>query len=249
MKKAILLSSVFAVGAAFAAEVESVNAIGVLKFSTTDRPAVMLVAVPFAGYGSENCNVRVTDLISTSGLPNGTILRAARETQGEYDVWHLENGQWVPSEVVAINDAGQGKISNAGSATDKTIGRGNSVWLDFTNLTEPDTIPGNVTLLGQMPDSGSLALALASGKWSLIGNPGVTASLNLVSSIKNAGVGDKICIQAANGYLTTYTYSSTDSGCWKARVGGKPTKFEAINIKDGEGCWYYAAGDGRSFTF
>ena len=241
MKKAILLSSVLAIGAAFATEVESGNAIGVLKFSTTDRPAVMLVAVPFAGYGSENCNVRVTDLISTSGLPNGTILRAARETQGEYDVWHLENGQWVPSEVVAINDAGQGKISNAGSAADKTIGRGNSVWLDFSGLTQP----GEVTLLGQMPGSGSLALA--SGKWSLIGNPHVASTFNLNTAISGAAKGDQICVQEANGNLTTYMYS----GAWKYRdaTTGKMTTVESLAIAPGVGCWYYAAGTGRSFTF
>lgn len=241
MKKAILLSSVFAIGAAFATEVTSGNAIGVLKFSTTDRPAVMLVAVPFAGYGSADCNVKVTDLISTSGLPNGTILRAARETQGEYDVWHLVNGQWEPSDVVIINDVGQGEISNAGSATDKTIGRGNSVWLDFTNVAKPT----EVTLLGQMPGSGSLTLA--SGKWNLIGNPGVASTFDLNTAITGVGKGDQICVQDSNGNLTTYMYSTA----WKYRNAetGMMTQVESLTIAPGAGCWYKAAGTGRSFTF
>lgn len=249
MKKAILLSSVLAIGAAFATDVTSGNAIGVLKFSTENRSAVMLVAVPFAGYGSAACDVKVTDLISTSGLPDGTILRAARATQGEYDVWHLENGQWEPSEVVTINAAGQGEVSNAGSAVDKTIGRGNSVWLDFSDLTEPLTKPANVTLLGQMPGPGEGSLTLASGKWSLIGNPGVTASFNLKSAITNAGTRDRICVQDANGNLKDYTYSGGD---WKFR--DSDGKVQAVGedgliVKDGEGCWYFANGDGRLFNF
>lgn len=246
MKKAILLSSVLAIGAAFATDVTSGNAIGVLKFSTTDRPAVMLVAVPFAGYGSAASNVKVTDLILTAGLPDGTILRAARETQGEYDVWHIENGQWEPSEVVTINAAGQGEASNAGSAADKTIGRGNSVWLDFTGIDQSGTKPANVTLLGQMPGEGSLALA--SGKWSLIGNPGVTSDFNLISAIENAGVGDQICVQHTSGYLKIYTYSGT---AWQTRDDEtyKITEVSSLFIKDGEGCWYFAKGANRTFTF
>ena len=241
MKKAILLSSVFAIGAAFATEVTSGNAIGVLKFSTSGRPAEMLVAVPFAGYGSEKCNVRVTDLISTAGLPENTILRAARETQGEYDVWHLVNGQWEPSEVVTIDAIGQGMIGTAGSAADKTIGRGNSVWLDFTNVAKPT----EVTLLGQMPGEGSLALA--SGKWNLIGNPGVESTFDLKSAITGVDKGDQICVQDSNGNLTTYMYSTA----WKYRNAetGMMTQVESLTIAPGEGCWYKAAGTGRSFTF
>lgn len=242
MKKAILLSSVLAIGAAFATDVTSGNAIGVLKFSTSGRPAVMLVAVPFAGYGSADCNVRVTDLISTAGLPDGTILRAARETQGEYDVWHLVNGQWEPSEVVIINDAGQGKSSNAGSADDKTIGRGNSVWLDFSGLTKP----ANVTLLGQMPGSGSLALA--SEKWNLIGNPGVANGFDIIGAIVKAGNEDKICIQHTSGTLTTY--ERLDDGWWiRDPDSGFPSEVTTLPIKDGEGCWYFAKGADRTFTF
>ena len=242
MKKAILLSSVFAIGAAFATDVESGNAIGVLKFSTTDRPAVMLVAVPFAGYGSAACNVKVTDLISIAGLPDGTILRAARETQGEYDVWHLVNGQWEPSEVVTIDAAGQGKISNAGSADDKAIGRGNSVWLDFSGLTKP----ANVTLLGQMPGSGSLTLA--SGKWSLIGNPGVANDFDIIGAIVKAGNGDKICIQHTSGTLTTYERSDSD-WCTRDPDTGIPGEVTTLYIKNGEGCWYFANGTDRELNF
>ena len=249
MKKAILLSSVLAIGAAFATEVTSGNAIGVLKFPTTNRPAVMLVAVPFAGYGSEACNVKVTDLISTSGLPEGTVLRAASATANKYDAWRLEGGRWTPIEAVTIDDAGVGKISTTGSAADKTIGRGNSVWLDFSDLTEPLTKPANVTLLGQMPMPGEGSLTLAPGKWSLIGNPGVTASFNLKSAIMNAGTRDRICVQDANGNLKDYTYSGGD---WKFR--GSDGTVQAVGeggliVRDGEGCWYFANGAGRLFTF
>lgn len=243
MKKAILLSSVFAIGAAFATDVESGNAIGVLKFSTTDRSAVMLVAVPFAGYGSADCNVKVTDLISTAGLPDGTILRAASATENKYDAWRLESGKWTTIDVVEVDAAGRGKISNAGSAADKTIGRGNSVWLDFTNVAKPT----EVTLLGQMPGSGSLALA--SGKWSLIGNPGVTSTFDLNTAIKNAGTRDQICVQDAAGNLKNYTYSS---GKWKTRASdGKVKEVSSTDliIKAGEGCWYFANGTERSFNF
>lgn len=241
MKKAILLSSVFAVGAAFAAEVKSGNAIGVLKFPTTDRPAEMLVAVPFAGYGSGAGNVKVTDLISTAGLPENTVLRAASATSGKYDVWRLVGGQWTSPAVVEIDAAGNGRISNSGSAADKTIGRGNSVWLDFTNAEKP----GNVTLLGQMPGTGSLSLA--SGKWSLIGNPGVTTSFDLISGITGAGKNDQICVQGTDGKLTSYIYSDG----WKTRD-AKTAEVTSVNsrtIAPGEGCWYYAVGDGRSFAF
>ena len=245
MKKAILLSSVFAVGAAFATEVTSGNAIGVLKFSTTDRPAEMLVAVPFAGYGSAACNVKVTDLISTAGLPENTVLRVASATPNKYDAWKLVGHEWIPLNVAEIDSKGQGKVSDIGSAADKTIGRGNSVWLDFTGLEKPTS----VTLLGQEPGEGSLALV--SGKWNLIGNPGVTTTFDLASSITGVGTRDQICVQDANGKLTTYTCTYSDkSWKWKTRNDdGITITVKSLTIKPGEGCWYFANGDNRSFTF
>lgn len=229
MKKAILLSSVFAIGAAFAGTttVDGQNVLGTLKFSTEGRPNQMLVAVPFAGYGAGN--ISPTNLVSTSGLPEGTILRAVNSDGSGYDVWRVTDAKtWEKVNTVSVGDQPKAPGSTA-------AGRGSSLWLDFSTVSKP----GDVLLLGQMGAS-SGAVKLAEGM-NLIGNPSATGSFNLAAGgvVTDAGAGDMIYVQTGSGVLKTYKFSATKDG-WTYTDQSGVHVVESITVNAGEGCWFYA---------
>lgn len=231
MKKAILLSSVFAIGAAFAGTttVDGQNVLGTLKFSTEGRPNQMLVAVPFAGYGAGN--ISPTDLVSTSGLPEGTILRAVNSDGSGYDVWRVTDAKtWEKVNTVSVGDQPKALGSTA-------AGRGSSLWLDF-----PTTVskPGDVLLLGQMGAS-SGAVTLAKDKLNLIGNPSATGSFDLAANgvVAGAGAGDMIYVQTGSGVLKTYKFSATKKG-WTYTDQTGMHEVKSITVNAGEGCWFFA---------
>ena len=231
MKKAILLSSVFAIGAAFAGTttVDGQNVLGTLKFSTEGRPNQMLVAVPFAGYGAGN--ISPTDLVSTSGLPEGTILRAVNSDGSGYDVWRVTAGKtWESVSAVSVGEQPKALGSTA-------TGRGSSLWLDFSTVSKQ---PGDVLLLGQMGAS-SGAVTLAKDKLNLIGNPLVADGFNLAADgvVAGAGAEDVIYVQTGSGVLKTYKFSATKNG-WTYTDQTGMHEVKSITVNAGEGCWFFA---------
>ena len=237
MKKTILLTSIFAVGAVFAADpapasspasIESQNAIGVLQVATTSKPGKILLAVPFAGYGADENGVgqkiKATELVSPANLADGTKLYVPNATSRKYDVWTVNNKEWSAVESIDIDKEG---LVNKIGVGEGTIDHGSAIWLEFPNDTRPQ-----LTLLGQ-GDVAKTSIALAKDKWNLIGNPGVD-DFNLVTKIVGADSGDQITVQKAkSGELKTYTRIGN------AWYSGRSTA-SSIVIAPGDGCWIYA---------
>lgn len=223
MKKAILFSSIFAIGAAVA--VDSDNAIGVATIDPTDKGDQKLVAVPFDGYVDGAVNV--SDLVSPTGLAEGSKLYVV--VNNGYAVWNLsKEGDWVSANVVSIGKNGvQSEVATSFEADKVTVKRGDAFWL------EPAT--GSATtayLLGQMPDSiSSGSVTTSAGKWNYIGNP-LTVKATLSGSFAS---GDVIIKQTSTGVQKNYTYGND---AWNSRSGLSKTTDSAISLQPGEGCWF-----------
>lgn len=228
MKKTILLSTIFAVGAAFAdgTDIQSSNAIGALNLSITNSAAQTLVAVPFLGYEAGSA-VKVKDMVKTSNLGTGSKLYVP-DGNGAYNTWTLNaSGQWIADAKVTINANGLPTAGQSDSE-DVTVKRGDAFWI------EPVNAAGTIYLLGQDAEPGTSAV---SPGWNLIGN----ASTRDVMYSKVADNFDQIVIQVA-GKLRYYTYKSgkgwryqKDNGAWCS----DPPCIEA-----GQGLWYKAASGG-----
>lgn len=225
MKKTILLSSVLAVGAAVAANVTSDNAVGVLAINPTDKGAQKLVAVPFDGY--VNGSVRVSELVSPTGLKKGSKLYAV--TTGGYDVWELDNdnGKWVPGKTITVGNGKpvEGESMAAGVAT---VTRGDAFWLEPASGSATTTY-----LMGQKaadPMTGSVTVVPK--KWNLISNP-LTVRATMSGTFAEE---DCVTKQKSTGHQSQYKYNGSK---W-IRTGEdlKPVIYENLTLEPGEGCWF-----------
>ena len=241
MKKTILLTSVFAAGAALAdgpqpVEVGSSNAAAVLEVASVPAGRPVLVAVPFAGYGANGGALKVTELVSTRGLPEGTLLRAAKAIDGQnatYDTWQLKNGAWDAVDTVNVDEKGEGTKGATPSADTVTLARGHAFWLEL-----PAGTSGSFALLGQEPAAGG-SVKLEKGKWNLVGNPGVTFA-QLEQKISGATEGDQFVIASEEGTALPYIFDGKD---WTKTVdlSGKTGTPPAVGA--GRGVWVFVNGD------
>ena len=233
MKKTILLSSLFAVGAAFATTVESGNAVGALdkQISTSDATQI-LISVPFLGYDGEA--VKVAEMVKTSNLDTGSKLYVP-DGNGKYNTWKLNaSGQWVADTQVVIGEDGQPSSEGQSASQDNaTVKRGDAFWLEPVFKTgTTDTI----FLLGQ--GDGTPGTSTVASGWNLVGN----ASTDEVSlgELKSADF-DQIIVQH-EGKLRYYTYKDSKGG-WryqKETVWSDPSS-EPLKIAPGQGFWYKSA--------
>lgn len=228
MKKTFLFASVFAVGAALAVDFGSANALGVLQVDGSTKPKKVLLSVPFAGYGTD-AKIKVSELVETSSLPEGTKLRVACE--GGYYTWRLAEGQWVPqNNGDTLVNIGQNGVTTP-PADEVTIGRGNSFWLEIPESN------GEIkyTLIGQQDLSGT-GVALTGRKWNLVGNPNV-ANYNVSAKILLKAKGDCISVQnGTTGFVKTYWF---DGGKWWCGL----SSVDNVEINPGDGCWVLVASD------
>lgn len=243
MKKTILITSVFAVGAALAdgpqpVEVVSSNAAGVLEVASVPAGRPVLVAVPFAGYGANGGALKVTELVSTRGLPEGTLLRAVKAIDGRtatYDTWQLKNGAWGSEwrYVVEVDETGAGTKGATPSADTVSLARGHAFWLEL-----PAGTSGSFTMLGQEPAAGG-SISLEKGKWNLVGNPGVEPA-QLEQRISGATAGDQIVIASAQGTALPYTF---DGKAWTKVIDFVGNTGTPPAVGAGQGVWIFVQGD------
>lgn len=257
MKKIVLLSSICAMGAVFAADPieglnDSSNVIGALSNPTKDKPQKILVAVPFLGYSASDSNVKVSDLIATANLPVETILRVVHETEErgviDWDCWILgSDKKWTPYETHLII-GGEKRQITSDPASNVNVGRGSSVWLEFPKkdgtVQWPDA--GDFYTLGQVDFGSSKSITLVSGKWNLVGNPGVE-SFDILAKLMPGGSGfsfnDQITVQSAPGSTlstVSYTYNTFQK---KFQRGVTPC--ESIQLEPGQGCWIKLKNGGQ----
>ena len=227
MKKTILLSSLFAVGAAFATTVESGNAVGALDFEVDSTPQQTLIAVPFVGY-ENNGAVKVEDMVKTSDLAQDSKLYVPNGTVGGYDTWKLDaDGKWIADKKVTISATGTSEGVSLDQNT-ATANRGDSFWLEpkFKN----EATSGTIFLLGQgVADDGQ---STAAQGWNLIGN----ASLKSVQLTTLTGTkGDQIIVQVG-GKLRYYSYNR-EMWTYQKPDGSRDTE-DPVEIQPGQGLWY-----------
>lgn len=237
MKKTILLSSLFATAAAglgaFAEDaggvangvsVESANAVGVLDVSVV-AGREQLIAVPFEGYGSGD--VKVSDIVKTSGLGEGSKLTAVSRSGSEVNSWTLTDGQWVPAVQVKVSNDGTSSETQGDSPATTTISRGDAFWLN------PKTSGGTAYVLGQQA-SGAVTVSAGAG-WNIVGNPEAGATVDVAAAVSNPAQGDEIVV-SGNGFEKRYAYMESVKG-WCHRVKGEITTVGGIDLAVGEGCW------------
>ena len=233
MKKTILLSSIFAVSAAFAkpAVVTSGNMIGALDtaIATSESQKQVLISVPFLGYETGGA-VKVCDMVKTSNLDKDSKLYVP-DGNGAYNTWTLNSdGEWVADEKVTIGAGGQPSEGQSASQADATVNRGDAFWLEpiFKNK----ATSGTIFLLGQGADGAGSSDA-AAGKWNLIGNASIAPKTIDITGTD----GDQIVAQVG-GVLRYYTYTAANGWSYKAK--GKLTKGNPV-IAAGQGLWYKPA--------
>lgn len=262
MKKIVLLSSIFAMGAVFAADIEGTNdcsnVIGALAnptVTTTDgKVQKILVALPFLGYGAGNVNSnKVCDLIATANLPEETILRVVTKSKGrevtEWNGWQLvtETGikKWRNIKAIEIDGKVDGiRVSTplAKNPEDVEVGRGSSFWLELPATDKP----ANFYTLGQVDFDSSKSITLEAGKWNLVGNPGVE-SFDILAKLTHGDGGfafnDQITVQSAPGStLSTISYTyNTSKGAFRRGV----TNCTQIPLEPGQGCWIKLKNGGQ----
>lgn len=235
MKTAILLSSVFAVGAALAGtEVSSGNAIGALDVAISNAPAQTLISVPFVGYTGEA--VAVKDIVKTSNLAANSKLYAVA-VGGGYNTWTLNaSGEWAADATVTILNGGQPIVGTAANQGDATIKRGDAFWIQ--PKFKDSASSGTIFLLGQ--EAGTGTSTAAAGTWNLVGNASVEK--RSLKELEGA-TGDQIVVQV-DGALRYYNYKSGKGWRYTKTDGtwSKPDD-EPLEIAAGHGFWYRPATD------
>ena len=236
MKKTILLSSLFAVGAAFAAatEVDSGNAVGALDLSVSNNVQQQtLISVPFVGYETDDAvKVKVKDMVKTSNLANGSKLYVA-DGNGGYHTWKLFNGAWVADNKVTIGAGGQPVEGAAADQDDFTVNRGDSFWLE--PVFAESATSGTIYLLGQKGDGEGSSRAAV--KWNLLGNASVDPVT--LSNAEDSGFanGEQVVVQV-NGKLRYWTYKTSKGGWYYVKNEGTRSTGEPLTIAAGQGFWF-----------
>ena len=235
MKKTILLSSLFAVGAAFAGEVTNANAVAALDLAVTTAAAQTLVAVPFEGF-EEGGKVKVNDIVKTSNLGDGSKLYVPN-AEGKYDTWTLTDGEWKADVQVEIGTAGTPVEKSGVASTEVLVDRGSAFWIQ-------PVATGKIFLLGQAADGAGSSTA--GDGWHLLGNASVDAKV-----IAGGDKDDTIVVQV-DGHLRYYTYS-TKKNAWRYTTDkgtlSDPTKDPLLTIAPGQGFWYNSKIPVESVTF
>ena len=225
MKKTILLSSILAVGAAFADATVNSTEIGVMGVNKPTS-AANLIAVPFLGYEADNITVK--DMVNTPELETGTQLYVPNAS-GTYDVWTLDgDGKWAKTSdnVVIGNDGVDGGSGPDAAAVTTT--RGSAFWLKPPAGAKSETTK-TCYLLGK-PGLAAGSSALVSDKWNLIGN-----TSGEPKAIPTGMEGEKVCVPTAAGGLITYTVRNDG---W---LNGRKTDC-TVTIQPGQGFWYFSKG-------
>lgn len=233
MKKTILLSSILAVGAAFA-DVKTttidINTVGVMGISMPS--SVQLVAVPFLGWNADA--ITINDMINTAELNVGSKLYAP-SGEDKYNIWQLTKGAgnskvWTKLEhEYVIDDKGAAKETETTSADVSVMSRGGAYWL------EPTGGSGTHFYLVGRPADVAGSSSLEADKWNLIGNTsGVAKEFPHAYGVKD----EIICVPNGNGGLTRYTYVERSSCVGWVKTGERAKTNDTI--QHGQGIWYFS---------
>jgi hypothetical protein len=211
--------------------------VGVMKVASDAK--LTIVAVPWKSLGSGD--IKVNELLHTGNRSAGDRLYAYDTVNKDYaaGTWELNNDKtWVPVGVTALknntNDATQQYADE-----NMTIKRGQGVWLERVDETEP------IYLLGQVTDEAATA-ELEAGtpaepSWNLVASPAAEA-LD-VTTLATAGADDDQIIVPTAGAPVNYTVRNGEWGYWKPvkdtdGIVRKVWTTTDVKVPAGTGFWY-----------
>ena len=219
-----------------------------------------LLTVSFEAIGNANGNATLNDVMGSNGL---TSYKDDFVTAGDYvQTWDMEKGNW--GSIYYYMDLGSIDASLADTwvddlftPNDVELAPGSSFWL-YANVDIPA-----LQFAGQVTTTAS-SYTLTGGKMNLCGNPyPTTLNLNDKSQVVITGMTSyKDDFVTAGDYVQTWDLSIANWGpiYYYMNLGSIDASLADTWVDDlftpvvtsiaaGSGFWYYAAGDGVTFTF
>ena len=229
--------------------VTSANTFGVLKVTCSAQKVI--IATPWVECLTAG-NVKVTDLVMTSGLETGDAI-LVHQTGNIFNCWTISGGEWTPATVVLTN-----AVINSGDASSAAIARGKAFWFVKASYSEPY----DLYLYGQdTSDAATSTVAAgtsASPAYSLLASPKTTAtnlnSANMFGFTPNAA--DEIRLPRTNLPDLVYTYKASQTG-WGTLTSEQipgTTRYRKVwtkgcEIPAGTGFWYVSKGGTGTITW
>ena len=229
--------------------VTSANTFGVLKVECASQKVI--IATPWVECLTAG-NVKVTDLVMTSGLENGDAILVYDAANDRFKSWVISGGAWSSTPVADV----AGTVIT-GDAQSETIARGQAFWFVKKTFTTNDTY--NLYLYGQDTTAGATS-TIAGGTsgspaYSLVASPSVaTNDLNSATRDFTPNAADEIRVPRYNLPDLIYTYKT---GGWgtevKTQISGtnryKKTWQAGCLIPPGKGFWYVSKGGSGTITW
>ena len=236
-----------AVASAFGTEaVTSANTFGVLKVTCSAQKVI--IATPWVECLTAG-NVKVTDLVMTSGLADGDAILVYQN--GAFKSWAISGGAWTETLVSQA-----GATVSSGDAASAAIARGQAFWFVKASYSEPY----DLYLYGQDTTAGATSTIAVgtstSPAYSLLASPNtVAADLNAKNFSGTRNAADEIRVPRHN--LPDLIYTFKDGQGWgtevKVQIGStgryKKTWQAGCLIPPGNGFWYVSKGGSGTITW
>ena len=245
VKTLACLCALAAVPAFGTVAVTSTNTFGVLKVTCSAQKVI--IATPWVECLTAD-NVKVTDLVMTSGLATGDAI-LVHQGGNNFRCWAISGGEWVATTVVLTN-----AVVDSGNPASAAIARGKAFWFVKANYSEPY----DLYLYGQDTTAGATS-TIAPGSsgtpaYSLLASPNtVAADLNAKNFSGTRNAADEIRVPRHN--LPDLIYTFKDGQGWgtstKVQVGTIYKKMWQVGctIPAGTGFWYVSKGGSGTITW
>ena len=225
--------------------VTSTNTFGVLKVTCSAQKVI--IATPWVECLTAD-NVKVTDLVMTSGLADGDAILVYQG--GEFKSWVISGGAWVAQIVSQA-----GATVSSGDAASAAIARGQAFWFVKASYSEPY----DLYLYGQDTTAGATS-TIAQGSsgtpaYSLLASPNtVAADLNAKNFDGTPNAADEIRVPRHNLPDLIYTYQDGKWGTFVSVKIGTTNRYRkdwqaGCTIPAGTGFWYVSKGGSGTITW
>lgn len=226
-------------GAAAAAVATSSNTCGLMNVPSDAK--CTMIAVPWLNVGAGD--VQVAKLVKTDTLTAGDKLYFYNGSA--FEVWELKDGAWA-----AVTTVGEvNGVTTAAAAADKTIARGQALWLERSDVSKEIWLYGQYT-------AEAASVAVAANAYTMIANP-LATDFDLNQKKVQGAAGDQISFPSDDGAGELYTYDGTNwtrTTVVKKTIGGKErdvktTTTEGCVIPAGKGAWYVSKGGSPTISW
>lgn len=200
-----------------------------------------LIAVPFKDVGGTDAKVKVSDVVKTVGLKDGSQLYYY--TGKEYYVWTFDakTGAWTGAIVTSTSEKEGESVTMQTPPADFQVPCGATLWLQRAEGSDEGFV-----LYGEEAPVPNPTLTAKSVQ--LISNPKAT---DYTFTVEGVADGDMIMIPQDDGTQTAYTYK-TGKGWGQYEQSGTVPGTEiplmaftvkTVTIPGGRGAWYVSKGD------